>query len=61
METIKEVLVRRDGISPEEADMLIENAKEDLNCYLDEGDFFAAENICYEHFRLEPDYLIELL
>ena len=61
METIKEVLVRRDGISPEEADRLIENAKEDLNCYLDEGDFVAAENICYEHFRLEPDYLIELL
>lgn len=61
MKTIKEILMQRDNMTAEEADELIEEAKDELRQYLDEGDTFAAENICEVYFGLEPDYLDELL
>jgi len=59
METIKEVLMRRDGMSTEDADALIQEAREDLNYRLQYREF--AEDICEEYFSLEPDYLFELI
>ena len=61
MDTIKQVLMRRDGMSDVEAQRLISDAKIQLMEYLDEGDLEGAENICEEFFGLEPDYLMELL
>jgi hypothetical protein len=61
METIKEVLMRRDGMSAEEAQDLIAEAKEALQEHIESGDLLAAEDICQEWFGLEPDYLMELL
>ena len=60
VEGIKEVLMRRDGISEVEADELISDAKEDLASLLEAGDMEAAERICEDWFGLEPDYLTEL-
>ena len=61
METIKQVLMRRDGMSATEADEQIADAKEQLQEYLKDGNISAAENICAEFFGLEPDYIMELL
>jgi len=61
METIKQVLMRRDDISSEHADELIQEAREQLQEYLEEGDLNAAEYICEEMFGLEPDYLMDLM
>jgi len=61
MEGIKEILMRRDGMSEEEAEDHIFDARETLREYLDLGDIEAAEGICNEFFGLEPDYLMELL
>jgi len=61
METIKQILIRRDNLSPKEADNLIEEAKETLFSCIDEGDTERAENICEEFFGLEPDFLFELI
>ena len=61
MSKIKKVLMKRDGMSSEEADNLIDEAKEALQNYLDEGDSFGAEHVCEEFFGLEPDYLDELI
>lgn len=61
METIKAILIRRDGVSEEEADALIEEAKDKLNDLLLEGNLTEAENICETYFNLEPDYLFELI
>ena len=61
MESIKEVLMRRDGMSSEEANKLIEDAREDLMSLLDEGKLSEADEICYDWFGLEPDYNLELL
>ena len=61
MESIKQVLIRRDGMTPEEADKLIEEAREQLHEYIEAGDLMASEDICLEYFGLEPDYIMELL
>lgn len=61
METIKQVIMRRDNLTSEQADELIEEAKKTLYTYLMQDDQESAENICEEYFGLEPDYIMELL
>ena len=61
METIKEILIRRDSMTESEADSLIEDAKEALNQHILKFEFYKAENICQFYFGLEPDYIFELL
>jgi len=58
-ETILNVLMERDGKSAEEASELIEAAKRDLNERLADGE--EPFDICMEWFRLEPDYIMELM
>jgi len=60
-ESIKEVLMRRDGISALEAQDLINQAMEALQEYIASNDLEAAENVCEEYFGLEPDFLTELM
>jgi len=59
MESIKEVLIKRDEMDPADADDLISDAQDDFNYRIARGDLDAAENICADWFGLEPDYLIE--
>jgi len=59
--SIKKVLMQRDGMSEGEAEDLINEAREALREYLEDGDMFAAEDICDEYFGLEPDYLAEIM
>ena len=61
MESIKEILMRRDNMSAEAANELIRQAKESLDYYLSTGDMESAYDICSDYFGLEPDYLIELI
>jgi len=58
---IKEVLMKRDNMTEEDADDLINDAKEQLAEYLIECNICDAEDICAEFFGLEPDYLYELM
>ena len=59
MKTIKEILIERDGMTPEEADDLIAEAREDLMDRLGEGEM--PFDICAEWFGLEPDFIEELI
>lgn len=59
--TIKQILMRRDNMSPEAADEEIKAASEALQEYLDAGDFESAHYVCAEFFGLEPDYVFELI
>lgn len=61
MESIKEILMRRDGMAENDACELIAEAKEALYEYLDNDDMESAEDICLEYFGLEPDYVMELM
>lgn len=62
-ESIKEVLIRRDGVDPDDADDMINEAREELLSLLDDGDFSYkdATQIVEDHFGLEPDYLDDLI
>lgn len=60
-ESIKQILIRRDDLTSTEADNIINEAREALFKYIDEGDLNYAENVCREYFGLEPDYLDELI
>ena len=59
MKSIKEILMERDGMSAKEADSLIQDAREDLNDRLANGE--TPFDICEEWFGLEPDYIDELM
>ena len=61
MERIEDVLVKRDGLSLDEAKGQVKEAAEALMDYIEEGDFASAEDVCSEFFGLEPDYLEQLL
>jgi len=60
-ESIKDILMRRDNLTSDEAQNLIDEAKEAMNEYLDNNDMESAYNVCSEYFGLEPDYLDELI
>ena len=54
-ETIKEVLMRRDGMDPQDADELIWDAKRAVA----QGE--DPEEVLADYFGLEPDWVFELL
>lgn len=55
METIKQIFMRRDRLSAAEADEAIDYARQRV----DDGD--DPEEVLYEDFGLEPDWVFELL
>ena len=61
MNTISEILMRRDGCSLDGALAQIRSARVSFNEYLDSGDTEAAYNVCEEYFGLEPDYIWEMM
>ena len=55
METLKQVLMRRDNLSADEADDLIEEAREAIREGAD------PEEVLAQDFGLEPDYIFDLI
>jgi hypothetical protein len=55
MESIKDILIRRDGMSPEDADEMIKEARQAVR------DGEDPEEVLFDWFGLEPDYFWELL
>lgn len=53
METIREILKRRDGASDSECDEMLDEARNRV----EEGD--DPEKVCAEEFGLEPDYVFD--
>ena len=54
-ETIKQILMRRDGMSGDEADELIRDARKQVARGAD------PEEVLADEFGLEPDYIWELI
>lgn len=54
-ESIKDVIMRRDGLSSDDADDLINEAREAIEGGED------PEEVLSEFFGLEPDYIFDLL
>ena len=56
METLEPVLIRRDGMTQEEAREMIEEARERVLENMEN-----PEEILHSEFGLEPDYLFDLI
>jgi hypothetical protein len=59
VDKIADVLMKRDGMTLEEAQELIYEARTEANDRIWRGE--DAYDICEEYFGLEPDYLEELI
>ncbi len=59
MSRLKKVLMERDGLSDQEADVKIAECRDELYARLKEGEL--PHDICEEFFGLEPDYLEDLV
>jgi len=55
MDNLKTTIMRRDNLSSDEADNLINEAKQEVNNGAD------PEEVLYNYFGLEPDYIFDLL
>ena len=55
MKTLKQVLMDRDDLTSEQADLEIENAKQDVR------DGENPEDVLMDRFGLEPDYIFDLI
>ena len=55
MESIKEIIMCRDEMSSDDADELIQEAREAVN------DGEDPEEVLEEFFGLEPDYIFDLI
>jgi len=58
-QSLKKVLMERDGLTSKEADEQIEEAREELHRRIDEGE--TPFDFMEDEFGLEPDYLEDLL
>jgi hypothetical protein len=61
MGEILEILMRRDGMTKEDALELIQDAKDELQLRITGESQEDPHEICAEYFALEPDYLFELI
>lgn len=61
MNEIINILMRRDGISENEARNLIEDCMEKVETAIAAGRYMEAEDIFMDWIGLEPDYLMQIL
>lgn len=61
MNEIVNILMRRDGISENEARNLVEDCMLEIHEAIAAGRYMEAEDIFMDWLSLEPDYLILLL
>lgn len=61
MEHITDVLVRRDGVTEDEAEKQVADFRESIDDLIMEGDLCGIEDALMNDFGLEPDYLMDIL
>lgn len=55
------ILMKRDGLTLEEAKAQVDEAREDLFTRLEQGEDVDDADFMSEWFGLEPDYIMELI
>lgn len=61
MEEIINILMKRDGISFEEARRQCEDTVDEIHMAIASGDYMLAEELMMSDLGLEPDYLMDIL
>lgn len=61
MDEIINILMKRDGLTRDEATMSYNNFLENAQSYIDSGDEEALEDLLMDELGLEPDYIFDIL
>ena len=61
MDSITEVLMRRDGLSEEDAKREVDDFREDIEDSIMSGNLEDIEDALMNDLGLEPDYLMDIL
>ena len=61
MNRLVKTLMDRDGVTEEEVLETIAECRDAMLEALESGDFMAAEEIFYDYFGLEPDYMFDII
>lgn len=61
MDEIINILMKRDGLTRDEATMSYNNFLENAQSYIDSGDGEALEDLLMDELGLEPDYIFDIL
>lgn len=61
MDKIVDILMRRDGVTKEEAKNTLEETREMIDDAIASGNFDEVEDIMYSELGLEMDYIDEIL
>ena len=61
MDSITEVLMRRDGLSEEDAKREVDDFREDIEDSIMSGNLEDIEDALMYDLSLEPDYLMDIL
>jgi len=61
MQEIINILMRRDGISEEEAWNLVNECREEIEEAIARGDYIETDDIIASYLGLEPDYIIDII
>ena len=61
MDSITEVLMRRDGLSEEDAKREVDDFRADIEDSIMSGDLEDIEDALMNDLGLEPDYLMDIL
>jgi len=56
-----DILVRRDDISEDEANELIDDVRYEMHSLISAGDYCGAEDVFTQNLGLEPDYIIDFI
>lgn len=59
--TVVDILMRRDDMTQEEAEHLLEQVREEINDLLEAGDTECVEDVMYTELGLEMDYIFDVL
>ena len=54
-------LMRRDGLTEEDATELVREVQQMMSAAIEAGDYLVAEEIFTSELGLEPDYMMEIL
>lgn len=61
MDKIINILMKRDGLTRDEATTSYNNFLENAQSYIDSGDEEALEDLLMDELGLEPDYIFDIL
>lgn len=60
MNRLKKIIMKRDSLTSEEADSLLEEVRKMMNDAMAYGNVQEAEDIFTDELGLEPDYIVDL-